>query len=303
MLNFVKPDIVILYNGTDKTNLLNWTSLHIEDNESDEADKLNLILAWSNLLPRYKDNIEIYINGDFLGSFIIANIKADYKKTIQVEAVSVDMMSDFTKHKNRTFKNLSYKTIIENIAKENNYKTKLDFSKIDEVTTIEQHDRSDMNICKQIADDLELTFCVKNNHLIFFDRTHDQDRISYNLNADETINLSWERVYKEIYNSCEVKWQDTKEGITKIARFGSDEPILKITSDCKDEASAINLAGSRLKAQKNKEISGNFSIIGKPWSAGAFLNLNVEGDIKRYILRKITHQISKNGWITEGEFF
>lgn len=303
MLDFFKPKIKIFYNGIDKTNEMHFISLNIEDNESDEADRLNLSLIWQNLLPSYKDNIEIYINGEFLGHFIIANIKAEYKKTIWLEAVSVDMMSDFTKRKNRTFENKTYKEIIQSIAKENNYFVKLDFAKLDEVTTIEQHDKSDMNICKQIADDLELTFCVKNRHLIFYDRTQERQRISYDLNADEVISLSWERVYKEIYNSCEVKWQDTKEGITKIARYGNDEPVLKITSDCKDEISALNLAQSRLKAQKNKELNGNFSVIGRPWSAGAYLNLNVEGDTKRYIIRKITHQISKNGWITSGEFF
>ncbi|WP_033915521.1 phage late control D family protein [Campylobacter sputorum] len=303
MLDFVKPKIKILYNGVDKTADMHWTNINIDDNESDLADVVSLTLVWQNLLPRFKDSIDIYVDDNFLGHFIIANIRADYKKSISVEAVSVDMMSDFTKNKNRTFEAMSYGEILQSIANENGYETKLDFERLNEVITLEQHDKSDMNICKEIADTLELTFCVKNKHLIFYDRTQERERISYDLNADEVISLSWEHVYKEIYNSCEVKWQDTKDGITKIARYGNEEPILRITSMCKDETSALKMAQSRLKAQKNKELSGNLSVIGRPWSAGAYLDLSIDGETKRYTIKKVTHQISKSGWITNAEFF
>lgn len=300
--SFQKPDVKIFYNGVDKTDEFHWSNITIEDYEGNLSDRFVATMLWDNARPRMKDEIKVFINGYFLGKFIISAIRVDYKKSFDIEAVSVDFMSDFTKKKNRTFKDKSYKEIIEEIAKENDYKTKIDFKRMDEVNLLEQYDESDMNLCNKIAKDLELSFCVKNGYLIFFDRDDESHRINYFYNADDMISLSYEKKEKEVYQSCEVKWHSTKYARYKVARVGTKEPVLKITSLQKDESTALKLAEARLKSQKNLEINGNFSIIGTPFFAGAFINIKFDDALtKKFLITKITHTINTN-WLTSAEF-
>ncbi|MSN96342.1 phage tail protein [Campylobacter sp. FMV-PI01] len=301
--SFYKPSIKILYNGVDKTDEFNWTSISIEDNERDLADRFIANMSYHNARPRMKDSIEVFINNLFLGKFIISRVSVDYKKSFSIEAVSVDFMSDFTKNKNRTFENQSYKEIIESIAKENGYETKIDFERMDEITVLEQHDKSDMNLCHKIAKDLELTFCVKNGYLIFYDRDNNSHRVNYFYNADDSISLTYKKREKEVYKSCEVRWHDTKGAKYKVARVGTQEPCLNITSMAKDKDSALKLAKSKLKNQNNLEIKGSMEIMGEAFFAGGFINILFDdGKTHKFIIKKATHKIDRS-WTTTIEFF
>jgi putative phage tail protein D len=42
--------------------------------------------------------------------------------------------------------------------------------------------------------------------------------------------------------------------------------------------------------------------MGVPFFAGGYLNLQIEGEAKRAIIKKITHTINKS-WISDIEFF
>ncbi|ALV24537.1 phage protein D [Campylobacter iguaniorum] len=299
---FRKPTIKILYNGVDKTSLMDWISISIEDNEGDEADKCNIKLRWANAKPRFKDEIIIYANGYFLGSFKISAIKFDYKKSFDIEAISADFMSGFKDKKNRTFANQSYKNIILSIANENGYKTKIDFIRADEVVTLEQHDKSDVAFLQKIATDLDLTFSVKNNTLILIDKNKESNRISYTLNADECISLSYEQKETTNYSSCEVTYRDSKTGTDEVVKAGNGTPVLKLVSMQEDRNEALKLAQSKLQKQSNANLKGNLSIIGRPYFAGAFLNLIMEDGNKKFIIKKVTHKIDKS-WISDIELF
>ena len=111
------PQIKILYNGVDKTNIIPWIDINIDDYESDESDVLNVIMHWDSPLPREEDEIKIYVDGAFLGDFTIATIKYNYKQSYEIEAISANFFKAFREKKNRTFKEQSYKKILESIAK------------------------------------------------------------------------------------------------------------------------------------------------------------------------------------------
>ncbi|MGG7049051.1 MULTISPECIES: phage late control D family protein [unclassified Campylobacter] len=303
--SFHKPKVKILYNGKDKTAIMPWVNISIDDNEGDEADKLNIVLEYNSPKPRAKDTIEIYVNDNFLGKFIIVGIKFNYKKTIEIEAISADFTKDFKTKKNRTFLEKSYHKIISQIAKENNYNTKIDFDRSSEIVTLEQHDLSDVAFLHKIAKDLNLSFSVKNNTFIFLDRNKEKERLSYDYSADDAISLSYEFIHTSSqYKSCEVTWHNTKTGKDETVRVGSDEPTLKIVSmqDSKDEA--LKLAKSKLQVQKNSEIKGNMQIVGEPFFAGAYLNVYFSDTNKtmKFIIKKISHKIS-TAWISDIEFF
>ncbi|MCR8685197.1 hypothetical protein [Campylobacter ureolyticus] len=97
--SFQKPDVKIFYNSVDKTDEFHWSNITIEDYEGDLSDRFIATMLWDNARPRMKDEIKVFINGYFLGKFIISAIRVDYKKSFDIEAVSVDFMSDFTKKK------------------------------------------------------------------------------------------------------------------------------------------------------------------------------------------------------------
>lgn len=303
-INFIKPKVKILYNGVDKTHLMTWHNIKIEDNEGDEADKLNINLVWSNAKPRVKDEIKIYVNDNFLGSFIIVSLKYEYKRSIEIEAISADFTKDFKTKKNRTFLNTTYANIIKQLARENSYNYKIDFIRSDEVVTLEQHDQSDVAFLDKMAKDLNLSFSIKNNTLIFFDRDKQSNRITYSYHANNAISFNWEEKETIKYNSCEVTWHNTKSGMDEVVRVGQKEPVLKITSmqDSKDRA--LMLANTKLQNQQNEEQSANLKILGEPFFAGGFLLLSVDEKDEpfKFIIKKITHEINTS-WQSSLELF
>lgn len=303
-INFIKPKVKILYNGVDKTRLMTWHNIKIEDNEGDEADKLNINLVWSNAKPRVKDEIKIYVNDNFLGSFIIVSLKYEYKRNIEIEAISADFTKDFKTKKNRTFLNTTYANIIKQLARENSYNYKIDFIRSDEVVTLEQHDQSDVAFLDKMAKDLNLSFSIKNNTLIFFDRDKQSNRITYSYHANNAISFNWEEKETIKYNSCEVTWHNTKSGMDEVVRVGQKEPVLKITSmqDSKDRA--LMLANTKLQNQQNEEQSANLKILGEPFFAGGFLLLSVDEKDEpfKFIIKKITHEINTS-WQSSLELF
>ncbi len=303
-INFIKPKVKILYNGVDKTRLMTWHNIKIEDNEGDEADKLNINLVWSNAKPRVKDEIKIYVNDNFLGSFIIVSLKYEYKRSVEIEAISADFTKDFKTKKNRTFLNTTYANIIKQLARENSYNYKIDFIRSDEIVTLEQHDQSDVAFLDKMAKDLNLSFSIKNNTLIFFDRDKQSNRITYSYHANNAISFNWEEKETIKYNSCEVTWHNTKSGMDEVVRVGQKEPVLKITSmqDSKDRA--LMLANTKLQNQQNEEQSANLKILGEPFFAGGFLLLSVDEKDEpfKFIIKKITHEINTS-WQSSLELF
>ena len=303
-INFIKPKVKILYNGVDKTRLMTWHNIKIEDNEGDEADKLNINLVWSNAKPRVKDEIKIYVNDNFLGSFIIVSLKYEYKRSIEIEAISADFTKDFKTKKNRTFLNTTYANIIKQLARENSYNYKIDFIRSYEIATLEQHDQSDVAFLDKMAKDLNLSFSIKNNTLIFFDRDKQSNRITYSYHANNAISFNWEEKETIKYNSCEVTWHNTKSGMDEVVRVGQKEPVLKITSmqDSKDRA--LMLANTKLQNQQNEEQSANLKILGEPFFAGGFLLLSVDEKDEpfKFIIKKITHEINTS-WQSSLELF
>lgn len=302
LTQYKKPKIKILYNDADKTSDIKWSSIQITDNESNESDSVNITMLWGSLKPRFKDEIKIFVDDNYLGSFIISAIKINYKKSYEVEAISADFMGGFKTKKNRTFEKQSYEQIIQSIAKENNFKYKINFPRSKEILSLEQHDESDAALCQKMADDLGLTFSVKNSTLIFIDKDRNTQRVEYNLSEDEIISLNYEFIEVEKFNSCEITWQDTKKGKKKITKVGTKEPILKKSAYAKDENEAIKIANSSLISQKDKELKGSLSCVGVPFFAGGYITLTLSEDENiKAIIKKINHSISTN-WSCNIEF-
>lgn len=300
---YLSPRVQIFYNGVDKTSSMDWINISITDNEGKDTDKLNITLGYGSPAPRFKDSIEIYIDGFFLGHFIIATIKTKYKKIYDIEAISANFMSSLKDRKSRSHIKLSYKQIIENIAKEHGLNAKINFDRSNEVVELEQHDMSDAAFCEKLANDLDLTFSIKNKTMIFIDRDKVADRVEYSISEDDYLELNFEQAEIPNYASCEVTWRDTKAGQDKITIAGSGTPVLKRQIFSADsEAEALKIAKSYLQSKQNGVFKGNVRCMGVPFFAGGYLNLQIEGETKRVIIKKITHTINKS-WVSDIDFF
>jgi len=297
------PKVKILYNGIDKTQAMDWISISIEDNEGKDTDKINITLGYGNTQPRFKDTIEIYVDDFFLGHFTIATIKTKYKKTYEIEAIAADFMSELKERKSRSHLGKSYKAVIESIAKEHDLNTKLNFERMNEITDLEQYDMSDVAFLQKIADRLNLTFTIKNKTIIFIDKDKVADRVTYSLDESDYIELNFEQTEITNYQSCEVTWHDTKTNKDEVAKVGNGEPVLKrqiFSADTKEEA--LKIAQSYLQQNQNGSFKGNVRCMGVPFFAGGYLNLQIEGETKLVIIKKINHTIN-SAWISNIEFF
>ena len=300
---YLSPKVQIFYNGVDKTSSMDWISISITDNEGKDTDKLNITLGYGSPAPRFKDTIDIYVDSFFLGHFIIATIKTKYKRSYDIEAIAADFMSSLKDRKSRSHVKLSYRQIIENIAKEHGLNVKINFERSNEVVELEQHDMSDAAFCEKIANDLDLTFSIKNKTMIFIDRDKVTDRVEYDLSEDDYLELNFEQTEVTNYASCEVTWRDTKAGQDKVTVAGSGTPVLKRQIFSADsEAEALKIAQSYLQNKQNSSFKGNVRCMGVPFFAGGYLNLQINGETKRAIIKKITHTINK-AWISDIEFF
>lgn len=301
---YKKPKIQIYYNGKDKTQEMAWISITINDYENSQTDTANISLKWDNAKPRLKDNITIYANAAWLGSFNITKIKYNYKQSYEIEAIAADFCNGFKEKKNRSFQKLSYKEIIETIAKENNYKTKIDFKRAEQIIDVlEQYDMSDSAFLNKIATDNELIFTIKNGYIIFLERhSGNGQRLTYDLNADDCFSFNYEELATTNYKSCEVKYRNIATASDEVVRVGDGEPVLRLTSLADSKDSALKLAEAKLKKQTNNIITGSFETSGVAFSAGAHINLIINGEIFKKTLKKITHKIDKN-WTTSAEFY
>ncbi|MGP1580320.1 MAG: phage late control D family protein [Wolinella sp.] len=297
------PKIRILYNEADKTEAINWIDITINDFESDEADTLLLSIHWQSPIPRQKDNIKIYVDNHFLGSFVISTIRYNYKKSYEIEAISANFFESFKEKKNRTFLRQSYEQILRGIAKENGYNIKIDFARMKETGDIEQYDMSDCAFCYKIAKDLEITFCVKNNTLIFLEKDRQAPRVEYKISDDEIIDLTYQINHTKLYRACELKWFDTKRNRSFVAKAGKGTPILQVSDFARNKEEALKRAQARLIKQQNSYIQGTLTTHGVAFFAGGYINITLDDEVKniRALITKITHKINNN-WISTIEF-
>lgn len=300
---YLSPKVKILYNGVDKTHVMDWINISINDNEGKDTDKLNIVLGYGSPAPRLKDDIEIYVDGYFLGHFKVATIKTKYKITYDIEAISADFMSSLKDHKSRSHIGLSYKQIIENIAKEHGLRTKINFDRSNEVVELEQHDMSDVAFCEKIAKDIDLTFSIKYKTMIFIDRDKVADRVDYIIKEEDYLELNFEQTEITNYSSCEVTWRDAATGEDKVTIAGSGAPVLKRQLFSADnESEALKIAQSYLQNNQNNTFKGTVRCMGVPFFAGGYLNLQIENKMHKVIIKKITHTINQS-WTSSIDFF
>lgn len=303
MSQYLAPRFALTLNGTTKHSLF-VTSATYTDYEKDNADTLSLTLAPNSKLPSFGDRIELLLGRDtlnFMGAFYVSSIKESYLQNYTIEATSIDYTKDFKTKKNRSFSNQSYAQILYSIARENNLKTKLDFKYAKAIEVVEQVDESDSALIDRLSKELDCSFSVKNDTLIFLDRDKSFDRRSYAINADECISLEIERFAQKTYKSLELTYTD-EAGNARMVKVGKGVPIYKMSYQAKDDTHAHQIATTRLQALNAKQFKGSLSAVGRVLFAGGFLRLSKQGATSTHIITQVTHSIDSNAWNISLEF-
>ena len=300
---YIAPKYSITLNGTSKHNLI-ITNLCYTDYESDSADTLSLTLAPNSALPTFSDRIELFLGRNslnFMGAFYVSAIKEEYRQSFQVEATSIDFSKELKVKKSRSFENLRLKDILSTIARENNLKTKLNFKYSDSIEFIEQVDESDSSLLYRLSKELDCSFSIKNDTLIFLDRDLSFDRRAYHINASDCISLSIEQFASKHYASLELTYADT-EGNTRMVKVGKGVPIYKMSSHATDDSNALQKATTRLQSLNAKKFKGSLNAIGRVLFAGGYLALTKDNTTSTHIITQVTHTLDSKAWNMSLEF-
>lgn len=287
------PLIKVSLNDKDISNSV--ISIAYEEFSTNQSDTLKIKL-FPNIKPTLKDKVVFSINHSLMGVFYIASIAYTYKSSYEIDCTSIDFASSFRTKKSRSFENLSYKSILSSIAKENNLTPKISFDRMDEITHIDQINISDSSLCHHIAKELSLSFCVKNNTLLMLEKDLTK-KPTIKINAFECISASLESYAKMAYESVEVSYQDINSEEMKIIRIGKKDPVYKKAIHAQNDDEAYKRAESYYKAIKHNGKKGTLELAGRVIFAGFTLRLSGDRELEgEYIINKVSHAIDSSGW-------
>lgn len=293
------PLVKISLNDKDITNSV--ISFAYEEFSTNQSDTLKIKL-FPNIKPALKDKIVFSINQSLMGVFYVASIAYNYKSSYEIDCTSIDFVSSFRTKKSRSFDNLSYKSILESIAKENNLTPKISFERMDEITHIDQINISDSSLCHHIAKDLSLSFCVKNNTLLMLEKDM-KSKMVVKIDASDCISVNLESYAKMAYESVEVSYQDTNSSKMKIIRIGQKDPVYKKAIHAQNADEAYKRAESYYKAIKHNNKKGTLELAGRVIFAGFTLLLSGDRELEgEYNISKVSHTIDSSGWRVSVEF-
>ena len=306
------PNFKIIANGDDVTAILkqNNTSLSFKDEANEKADELTIKITDGFIRPKYEDELQLYLgyglNLTFCGTFKVQSSTWDKHQGITINATSVDFSNVLKQKRDITYEKLSIKDICSQIANRGGLELKCDFDDIF-MTSIAQHDESDLNFLNRLARDLNAIFNIKNNTLYFMKKVKDDKKNDelpkYTISANECISISIKHSNRTLYKSCKATWHDTKTNTTKNIIIGDGMPQLIYKSSFKNEAEAKLRADAYLQRANQGIVTGSLSIAGEIIFAGGVLNLiDTLEDDGEYQIKSVSHDFSGSGWTTSLEF-
>lgn len=295
----VTPDFKLQINKQDISEQTKSEIVSIEFNDRFENEADNLIVEFADIYSFEEDDtIDCWLGYKesglyYIGSFVVNEV-LNKKFTTSISATSLDFSLTMKEKKNRSFKNITMKQLIEKIAKEHNLSVKTDsqFS----IKYIAQTNESDLNFLQRVAKIYDLVFSIKNKTIIMI--KEEEILPAFYIEERECSDYDFRRSKREKYNSVEISWHDTKSHSTKKVMIGEDEPTLKISKRFSNEAEARAVALSELKKTNGKTISGSISMYGQNIIAGGLLDIDGFGemDYDIFIAKEVSHRIDENGY-------
>ena len=280
--------------------MANLISLNIMDYAGTKADTLSITLTNAIKRPKAEDDIKIWIDGVFYGTFLVEKTVTNHLNELTIEATSANFSQSLKVKRNRSSKDTDLHSIIKKIAVANKLKTKIDFTNIS-FTNIIQEKESDLHFLNRLATKYDAIFSIKNDTLIFLKR--DAEFPSFIVDLNDCFPWSIEHISREKYSSCKVIWRDTKANGTKSIIVGEGEPILTKDGSFVSEEEAQLVGKAELAKSKRGEKKGSFNKRGEYISAGSqIVIISSVQDNGNYTVESVSTTVSVEGFRIDVAF-
>lgn len=277
-----------------------FLDLQIIDKDGTESDELNFSISYAIKRPKYEDKIKIWIDDVFYGTFLVQSTSTNHFKELIVRATGTNFSSSIKTKKSRNFSNTNLNQIVSKIAKENGLNYKANFKDI-LISNLIQSNESDLHILTRLAKDYDAIFSIKNNTLLFLERSSNLP--TFTINLKECSSWSITHTDKKLYNSCIAFYRDTKENRVKKIIVGNEKPTLSFKGTFKTEIEAIKKAKAKLQRASRGTKEGYLSTKGMYISAGSIITLiGSEQDDGKYTAETVTTNINMEGWNIDVDF-
>ena len=294
--------IKIVVNGKDISDDFKkyFLDLQIIDKDGTEADELNFTVSYAIKRPKYEDKIKVWIDDVFYGSFLVQSTSTNHFKELIVRATGTNFSSAIKSKKSRSFSDTTLNQIVSKIAKENGLSFKADFKDISIVNLI-QSNESDMHLLTRLAKDYDAIFSVKNNTVLFLERSNTLPTFSIDLKECSSYTIT--HTDKKLYGSCTASYRDTRENCIKEVTAGEGKPVLTFKNAFKTEEEATVKAKAKLQRASRGTKEGYLSTKGMYVSAGGTITLTgSEQDNGEYTVETVTTNINMEGWNIDVDF-
>lgn len=281
--------------------MANLISLNIMDYAGTKSDSLSITLTNAIKRPASEDDIKIWIDGIFYGTFLVEKTTTNHLNQLSIEATSANFSQSLKTKQNRSFKDTDLHSIIKKIATKHKLKTKINFENISFKNLIQEKE-SDLHFLNRLATKYDAIFSIKNHTLIFLKRDVGNFP-SFIIDLNDCFPWSIEHISREKYNSCKVVWRDTKANGTKSVSVGKGEPVLTYDGSFVSEEEAKLVGKAELAKSKRGEKKGSFSKRGEYLSAGSqVVIINSIQDNASYTIESISTTVSGDGFRIGVEF-
>lgn len=312
-----KASLILFYNGVNASGSFGTEAFTYVDAASGDADTIsvttnNQTKKWlEGFFPEDGDYVEAEIlvenwdrKGDnrslFCGKFEVDGFSVSaFPETASISGITMPIRTDFNvTAKNRTFHNVTIKTILSEICAEAGIELVYE-SQDHTVEEIEQSRQTDMNFALSLCTKNNLAMKLYNSKLVVYDQTEYEKReAAYTIDRSEMQKYSFQQGKSRLYDSVEIQYADPDSDETLIYSYtvpgGAGRRTLYINEQADSYKDAEVKAKSRLLESIRGAAELSFRLRGDPRYIAA-RNINITGLGKvdgKYFIDKVTH--SKN---------
>lgn len=316
----ISTNIIITYENKNITQDIApyLLSFSFNDNSGGNADDIALSLedknnTWINdWLPSKGDKIEASIESNQnilpLGVFEVDEINYSCPpRVLSIKAISSGVKNNLTSEKkNRAWENANLSRIAKDIAANANLGLYLDSEQDYFFEREEQSHQSDLEFLKELCANYNLDVKINDGKIIIHDRNINATQAEINSSDDKIISWKFTSKSAGIYKGAKLKYHNAQKGETFEAEYEDEsvegsEKILELNERVESDAQALEVSRKALEKNNAKEISGSISLAGDiRFLAGINILCSDFGMFSgKYFLERVTHNISRSGYITE----
>jgi phage protein D len=287
-------------------------SITFDDEAGIESDAVSIVFAGDlrHIDVGRKIALKIGYKGEELISAGIFAVESSEwtKQTLTINATGLNFAGAMKTKRTQTYEGITIAGVVNQINSRADT-ANAPLCDYDDVTVkyLAQNDESDMHFLSRLAKEYDAVFSVKSDRIIFLKRGGDglkqtEQLPTYEINARLTNELTIKRKARPKYSAVQAIWRDQQEQETKSVIAGEGEPIFKLAFAFPDAATAKLRAEAKLRALRRDCIEGGFSCEGVMFRAGGIIKLKNAGENDAdYEIKKVSHSVDKNGWITSVE--